>query len=88
VPDNSYADGIAATGYDTPEQFKYEKGDIVARSPGNPNAQAVGQTNYTISYMIKASNITPAGFYVMNHDLGSGANLLELFVDYNTTKNF
>jgi hypothetical protein len=69
VPDNNYADGVAASGYSTPEQFKYEKGDIVARSPGDSTAEAVGQTNFTISYMIKASNITPAGYYVMNHDL-------------------
>lgn len=68
-PDNSFADGEAAAGYDTPDQFKYGVGDVIARSQATAGNQAVGLTNYTITYIAKASSITPAGFYQMNHDL-------------------
>lgn len=69
VPDNSFADGAAATGYNTQNQFKYVVGDIIAQSPGTPGNQAVGQTNFTISYIAKRSTLTPAGLYQMDHVL-------------------
>jgi hypothetical protein len=69
VPDNTFADGKAATGYDTPNQFRYGIGDTIASSPATAGNQAIGQTNYTISYIMKVSNITPAGQYRMNHDI-------------------
>lgn len=69
VPDNTFADGAAATGYDTDDQFQYNVGDIVARSPGTPGNQAVGQTNFTISYIAKRTSFTPAGLYQMDHVL-------------------
>lgn len=68
-PDDSFADGEAATGYEIANQFKYGLGDVVARAPavlGNPG---IGKTDYTITYMAKISSITAAGFYEMNHDL-------------------
>jgi hypothetical protein len=68
-PDNSFADGKAATGYSTPNQFKYGVGDTIASSPATPTNPGVGRTNYTISYIMKSSNITPAGKYVIKHDL-------------------
>lgn len=69
VPDGTFADGQAATGYQIPNQFKYAVGDIIARSPATPGNQAVGQTNYTISYMAKRNALTPAGHYQMEHVL-------------------
>jgi len=69
IPDNTFADGQAASGYDTPDQFKYVVGDTIARSAATAGNQAVGQTNYTISYIANISSITPAGVYTMNHDL-------------------
>lgn len=69
VPDDSFADGAAATGYEVPDLFKYTVGDIIARSPGTPGNQAVGQTNFTLSYIAKRTNTTPAGFYQMDHVL-------------------
>jgi hypothetical protein len=77
IPDNSFADGQAfgdggggARDYDDVDQFAYSQGDIIARSAANtPTNPAIGHTDYTISYIAKPSNITPAGQYTMNHIL-------------------
>ncbi len=69
VPDNSFADGTAETGYNTVNQFKYGVGDIIARSPATAGNQAVGRTDYTISYIANISSITEAGSYSMFHDI-------------------
>lgn len=69
VPDDSFADGQAASGYDTPDQFKYNVGDTVARSQATVGNPAIGQTNYTISYIAKRKTITEAGVHTMDHDL-------------------
>ncbi len=68
-PDDSFADGTATTGYQTTNQFKYTAGDIVVHSPETAGNQAIGQTNYTISYIAKKKTLTEAGTYSMNHDL-------------------
>jgi hypothetical protein len=65
-PNGSFANGTAATGYGTPDQFKYAQGDTIAQSTGTP---AWGQTNFTISYIANISTITEAGFYQMQHEL-------------------
>ncbi len=69
IPDSSFADGEAATGYSTVDQFKYGVGDTIARSQATAGNQAVGRTDYTISYIAKRRSITAAGVYVMNHDI-------------------
>ena len=69
VSDNSFADGAVATGYQTPDNFKFVAGDIIAQSPATVGNQAVGQTNYTISYIAKRKSLTPAGLYTLQHDL-------------------
>ena len=69
VPDNTFADGAVSSGYDTQDQFKYVVGDIIAESPGTPGNQAVGQTNFTISYVAKRATLSPAGLYIMQHTL-------------------
>jgi hypothetical protein len=69
VPDNSFADGTIDTDYNTPDQFKYGVGDIIAHSAATSGNQAVGRTDYTISYIANISAITPAGTYVMVHDI-------------------
>lgn len=68
-PDPSFADGTAATGYELTGKYKYGVGDTIARSAATAGNQAVGQTNYTISYITKRKPLTPAGLYTMNHDL-------------------
>lgn len=69
VPDNSFADGAVAAGYNTPNQFKYGQGDIIAHSPGTAGNQAVGRTDYTISYIANINSITEAGHYTMVHNI-------------------
>ncbi len=64
-PDSSFASGVAATGYDTPNEYKYVPGDTIARSSGN----GWGQTNFTISYVANVALTTPAGNYSMIQDL-------------------
>lgn len=68
-PDNTFADGQAAPGYDTLNQFKYVVGDTIARSQATAGNPAVGQTDYTISYVANISGITEAGTYTMDHVL-------------------
>lgn len=68
-PDNTFADGTAAAGYDTVDQFKYGIGETIARSALTPTNPAIGQTNYTISYIAKRKSLTEAGLFVMNHDM-------------------
>lgn len=68
-PDNTFADGKAETGYETTNQYKYNKGDIVARSPATAGNSSVGQTDFTISYIAKRKPLTPAGSYTMQHEL-------------------
>jgi hypothetical protein len=69
VPDGTFADGEAAAGYNTPDQYKYGQGDIIAHSAATSTNQAVGRTDYTISYIANMSVLTEAGSYVMVHDI-------------------
>jgi len=62
VPDSSFSFGAAAAGYNTTNVFKYVNGDVIAES-----TRSTGQTNFTISYILNISNVTPSGNYVMNH---------------------
>lgn len=64
-PDDTFAQGKAAPGYDTQNQYKYNPGDIIAETGDN----GWGQTTYTISYIANIGPITKAGQYSMVHDL-------------------
>lgn len=64
VPDNTFGFGVAATGYNTPNQYKYVKGDVIAQS----NSET-GRTNYTITYLYNITPGTPAGLYNFNQVL-------------------
>lgn len=66
-PNGTFADGIAATGYGTSNQFKYNLGDTIARTPAGSSGW--GATSYTISYIADEGVLTPAGDYTMIHDL-------------------
>jgi hypothetical protein len=66
-PNGTFANGIAAPGYDTANQFKYVVGDTIVQTPAGSSGW--GQTNYTISYVANMSSFTPAGSYRMVHDL-------------------
>jgi hypothetical protein len=60
----AYSHGEAYPGYDSPDNFKYNKGDIIARSQ-----QSSSSTIYTISYLFNIDETTPAGQYVFKHTL-------------------
>jgi hypothetical protein len=64
VPDSSISFGYAAPGYDTTNQFKYVKGDVIAKSD-----KSSGTTNYTVSYLYSTADVTPGGEYRFIHDL-------------------
>lgn len=66
-PDGTFATGVAATGYSTANQYKYNAGDIIAQTPSGSSGW--GLTNFTISYIANSSLLTPAGSYTMIHDL-------------------
>jgi hypothetical protein len=56
--------GIAASGYDTANQYKYVNGDVIASAP-----KSSGQTDFTISYIVNAKTTTAGGQYVGNQVL-------------------
>lgn len=58
VPSGDFSFGVVDADYNTPNLFKYESGDIVARSTSES-----GQTEYTISMIVNVATITPAGKY-------------------------
>ncbi|HVC36320.1 MAG TPA: hypothetical protein VNE40_02640 [Candidatus Dormibacteraeota bacterium] len=60
-PDSSFGFGVAASGYNTANLFKYVKGDVIASS-----AKSSGETDYTISYIYNVSSLTPGGTYTFN----------------------
>ena len=64
VPTNGMAVGQAAAGYDTPDVYKYQRGDIVASANSSSSV-----TDYTVSYVFDISNVTPSGEYVFRHNL-------------------
>lgn len=66
-PTTDFANGEAAPGYDTADNYKSLSGDVIARS--GSVGPAWGRTNFTISYIANISPITPAGSYSMAHDL-------------------
>jgi hypothetical protein len=68
-PDNTFADGKAANGYQTPNQFKYAVNDMIARSPATSGNPGIGKTDYTISYIMKSAYLTPAGLFKMDQML-------------------
>ena len=64
-PNGSFAYGEAAPGYNTPDNYQYNAGDTIARSV----TRGYGETDYTISYVLNVTTITPAGLYRMEQDL-------------------
>jgi len=66
-PNGTFATGVAASGYDTANKFKYNPGDTIVQTP--LGSSGWGLTNYTISYIANIGAFTPAGNYRMTHDL-------------------
>lgn len=56
--------GSAATGYNTPDNYRYVSGETIASAP-----KSSGQTTYTISYIVNVTSLTPGGQYAGNQTL-------------------
>jgi len=59
VPDGTFSFGVVGSDYATSDEYKYVDGDTIAES-----ASSSGQTDFTISYVMNVSDVTPAGLYV------------------------
>ncbi len=66
VPSGTFANGQAATGYNTAGSYKYIAGDTIATSG---SGRAWGQTNYTVTYVANSSPLTPGGQFTVDHDM-------------------
>lgn len=64
IPDNTFSFGQAATDYDTPDVFKYVKGDPIALS-----IRSTSVTQYTVSYLFNINEATPAGEFIFRHNM-------------------
>lgn len=64
VPSSSFSYGIASTGYNTANNYRYVNGEKIAEAP-----QTSGQTDYTISYIVNVSTTTPGGAYTGSQSL-------------------
>jgi len=56
--------GSAASGYNTPNNYRFVSGETIASAP-----KSSGQTIYTISYIINVNSLTPGGYYNSNQTL-------------------
>lgn len=63
-PDSSFSAGVAGTGYEVTNAYRYVEGEAVANAP-----KSSGRTTFTISYVINASSITPGGQYTGKQEL-------------------
>jgi hypothetical protein len=63
-PDGSFSFGVVAAGYNTPDNYRYVAGENIASAP-----KSSGRTNYTISYIVNASNTTAGGTYTGTQEL-------------------
>lgn len=64
-PDNGqFGFGSVNSNYNVANKFRYVSGDTIAQAN-----QSSGQTNYTISYLVNVSSLTPGGTYTSQETL-------------------
>lgn len=61
---NNFGFGQAATNYDTSNQFRYVSGETIALAP-----KSSGRTDYTLSYLVNVTALTPGGKYSADQTL-------------------
>jgi len=61
---NNFGFGVASSNYSTPNQYRYVPGETIASAP-----KSSGKTDYTISYIVNVSTLTPGGAYSTNQTL-------------------
>ncbi|MFA5003721.1 MAG: hypothetical protein WC498_00365 [Candidatus Saccharimonadales bacterium] len=64
IPDSTFSFGLAATGYNTANFYRYNNGDTIAQSNSSS-----GETDYTMSYIFNTTALTPGGTYTMSQGL-------------------
>lgn len=64
LPDASFSFGQVSADYNTVNQFKYVKNDVIAYSN-----KSSGITQFTMTYLMNIKSTTPGGTYVMDHNL-------------------
>ncbi len=57
-PDASFGFGVAATGYDTANNFRFNSGEVIAQSP-----KSSGTTNFHLSAIANISTTSKSGLY-------------------------
>lgn len=64
-PDNGqFGFGEAALNYNTPNSYRYVNGETIAMAP-----KSSGVTEYTISYIVNVTSLTPGGHYDSNQTI-------------------
>lgn len=64
-PDNGqFGYGSVTSNYSVTNNYRYVNGDIIAQAP-----KSSGLTNYTISYIVNVTPLTPGGQYTTNQSL-------------------
>ncbi|NBU33136.1 hypothetical protein EB118_01490 [bacterium] len=66
TPSTTFANGQAATGYNTPNIYKYVVGDTIATSGGG---RAWGRTDYSLTIIANIGGLTPGGAFSVDQDL-------------------
>lgn len=61
---NNFGFGGATPNYGTTNQFRYVAGESVAQAP-----KSSGKTDYTISYIVNVTSLTPGGTYKSNQTI-------------------
>lgn len=61
---NNFGFGQATPNYGTTNQFRYVPGESIAQAP-----KSSGKTDYTISYIVNVTSLTPGGIYKSNQTL-------------------
>ncbi len=58
IPDSSFSFGAATSNYNQTNKYRFVSGETIAQATKNS-----GQTDYTISYIVNVSSLTPGGSY-------------------------
>lgn len=56
--------GVAAPNYNTSNNYRYGNGETIASAP-----KSSGKTDFTVSYLVNVSALTPGGVYTTNQSL-------------------
>ncbi|HTE22655.1 MAG TPA: hypothetical protein VK674_06465 [Candidatus Limnocylindria bacterium] len=64
VPDATFSFGYVAPDYNTADEFRHVKSDVIAQAD-----ESTSVTTYTVSYLFNIDEATPSGRYDFSHDM-------------------